>query len=189
MDLKRALQTYTVLTIGDGLVTVVPALMISISGALIVTRASSETQMSTEFRKQVFGKPEPLMLASGVLVALAAFPGMPVIPFLMLGGGVGYAGWRVRARHLLNNENTAPPAAPAVRENVESLLRVEPLAVEVGLGLVKLVEGGQSSPLLKRIAGIRRQLATDLGYVAAAGARHRQFVPSRPRICDLAQGR
>jgi flagellar biosynthesis protein FlhA len=165
MDLKRALQTYTVLTIGDGLVTVVPALMISISGALIVTRASSETQMSTEFRKQVFGKPEPLMLASGVLIALAAFPGMPVIPFLMLGSGVGYAGWRVRAQRLLNEEVDAPVAAPPPRENVESLLRIEPLAVEVGLGLVKLVEGGQTSPLLKRIAGIRRQLATDLGYV------------------------
>ncbi|HUS04939.1 MAG TPA: flagellar biosynthesis protein FlhA [Bryobacteraceae bacterium] len=165
MDLKRALQTYTVLTIGDGLVTVVPALMISISGALIVTRASSESQMSTDFRKQVFGKPEPLLLASGVLVALAAFPGMPAIPFLMLGGGIGYAGWRIRGEKRQREDAPTIVAPPTARENVESLLRVEPLAVEVGLGLVKLVDGGQSSQLLRRIAGIRRQLATDLGYV------------------------
>src|SRR5687768_3185386 len=71
MDLKRALQTYTVLTIGDGLVTVIPALMISVAGALIVTRASTETRLGAEFQKQVFSNSQPLMLASGVLVALA----------------------------------------------------------------------------------------------------------------------
>src|ERR1700689_604871 len=74
MELRRALETYTVLTIGDGLVTVIPALMISISGGLIVTRASSEARLGGLFESQVFGKPEPLMLASGVLVALALFP-------------------------------------------------------------------------------------------------------------------
>src|SRR5687767_8376241 len=89
MDLKRALQTYTVLTIGDGLVTVIPALMISITGGLIVTRASTETRLGAEFQKQVFSNSQPLMLASGVLVALALFPGLPTIPFLLLGGGLG----------------------------------------------------------------------------------------------------
>ena len=89
MELKRALETYTVLTIGDGLVTVIPALMISISGGLIVTRASSETKLGQDFRKQVFSSSQPLLLASGVLIAMAAFPGLPKIPFLMLGAGVG----------------------------------------------------------------------------------------------------
>ena len=74
MDLTRAIKTYTVLTIGDGLVTVIPALMISISGGLIVTRASAETQISTEFNKQVFSNPQPLLLAAGVLGAMAVFP-------------------------------------------------------------------------------------------------------------------
>ena len=74
MDIGKALQTYTVLTIGDGLVTVIPALMISISGAMIITRASSENRLGVEFQKQVFGAAQPLMLSSGVLVALAAFP-------------------------------------------------------------------------------------------------------------------
>src|SRR5690349_7449835 len=76
MDLRHALQTYTVLTIGDGLVTVIPALMISISGGLIVTRASSEAQLGTDVRKPLFSNPQPLLLASGVLLALAIFPGM-----------------------------------------------------------------------------------------------------------------
>src|ERR1700751_5917226 len=89
MDLQRAIQTYTVLTIGDGLVTVIPALMISISGGLIITRASSDERLSADFRRQVFGNPQPLLLASGVLLALGAFPGLPTVPFLLLGGGMG----------------------------------------------------------------------------------------------------
>jgi flagellar biosynthesis protein FlhA len=165
LELRRALETYTTLTIGDGLVTVIPALMISISGGLIVTRASSGERMGADFRKQVLGKAEPLLLASGVLLALAAFPGLPKIPFLVLSGGLGAAGWRMRRKDTLTAEQEQKlPAAPQ-KDNLDSLLKVEPLAVEVGLGLVKLVEGGQNSPLLKRIAGIRRQLATELGYI------------------------
>lgn len=165
MDLKRALETYTVLTIGDGLVTVIPALMISISGGLIVTRASSETQISTEFVKQVFTKPQPLLLTSGVLFALAAFPGLPMIPFIALGSGVGYAGWRLREKTAAEKSPAAAAAPQSAKDSLDALLRIELLAVEVGLGLVKLVEGGANSPLLKRIAGIRRQLVTDLGYI------------------------
>src|SRR6201997_647774 len=93
MDLKRALQTYTVLTIGDGLVTVIPALMISISGGLIVTRASSDDRMGADFAKQLFGSPQPLFLASGVVIILAAFPGLPTIPFLVLGSGLAFGAW------------------------------------------------------------------------------------------------
>src|ERR1700683_3185031 len=83
MELKRALTTYTILTIGDGLVTVIPALMISISGALIITRASSESTLGAEFKKQIFGSAQPLLLAAGVLVAMAVMPGMPKLPFLL----------------------------------------------------------------------------------------------------------
>ena len=165
MDLRRALESYTVLTIGDGLVTVIPALMISISGGLIVTRAGSEARLGTEFRRQVFGNAQPLLLAAGVLVALATFPGLPKIPFLLLGAGVGTAAWRMRQKIVTAEKaSLAAPASPQ-RENLEALLKVEPMAVEVGLGLVKLVEGAQNSPLLRRIAAIRRQLATELGYL------------------------
>jgi flagellar biosynthesis protein FlhA len=164
MDLKRALQTYTILTIGDGLVTVIPALMISISGGLIITRTSSETKLGVDFQKQVFSNAHPLLLASGVLIAMAAFPGLPKIPFLVLGGGVGAMAWRMRQKTATADKTKVPAAAPA-KESLEGLLKVEPLSVEVGLGLVQIVEGGQNSPLLRRIASIRRQLATELGYI------------------------
>jgi flagellar biosynthesis protein FlhA len=104
--------------------------------------------------------------AAGILVALAALPGMPKLPFLLLGGSAGAAGWRMHRREAVlaltpsEDSKAAPP-----KENLESLMRVEPLAIEVGLGLVGLVEGAQDSPLLRRISSIRRQLAVDLGYL------------------------
>ncbi len=165
MDLQRALSTYTVLTIGDGLVTVIPALMVSVSGGLIVTRTSSETKVTADVKKQVFSNPQPLMLSGGVLVAMAAFPGLPTIPFLILGSSVGYAGWRMKQRLATIDTPAGNKTAEPAKENLESLLKVEPIAVEVGLGLVRLVEGGQNSPLLRRIGGIRRQMAADLGYM------------------------
>ncbi len=166
MDVVRALETYTVLTIGDGLVTVIPALMISISGGLIVTRASSDAVLESDVRRQLFGNHQPLFLSSGVLLFMAAFPGLPKIPFLVIGASLAWASYRMRQRQVAEQEaEVKPTAAGAPRENVENLLRVDALAVEVGLGLVRLVEGGQNSPLLRRIAAIRRQLASELGYV------------------------
>jgi flagellar biosynthesis protein FlhA len=165
MDLKRAIQTYSVLTIGDGLVTVIPALMISISGAMIVTRSSSDSRLGEEFKKQVFGKWQPLMFTAGTLVCLAAFPGLPKIPFLIMGLGLGTASWRMR-RNVASVEAHATAAPVETRkESVEDLLKVEPLAIEVGFGLVRLVDGGVDSPLLRRVGAIRRQLAADLGYI------------------------
>jgi flagellar biosynthesis protein FlhA len=166
MDFQHALETYTVLTIGDGLVTVIPSLMISISGGLIVTRASSEARMGTEFQNQIFSNWQPMVLAAGVLGSLALLPGMPMIPFLLMGGGAGSAGWYLRKKSLAAPAGADSDAKPAAaKENLEALMRVEPLAIEVGLGLVGLVEGGADSHLLRRIAAIRKQLATDLGYL------------------------
>jgi flagellar biosynthesis component FlhA len=164
MELRHALETYTVLTIGDGLVTVVPALMISVSGALVITRSGSEARLSADFRKQIFGSPQPLLLASGVLIVLACLPGMPGIPFLLLGVGlgVGAVGACGRGRPP-RGRRPAPPNPPA--RTWKACSRSSRLAIEVGLGLVKMVEGAQNSPLLKRISGIRRQLAADLGYL------------------------
>jgi flagellar biosynthesis protein FlhA len=166
MDLQKALETYTVLTIGDGLVTVIPALMISISGGLIVTRASSDARLGVEFQRQIFGNSQPLLLSGGVLLAMALLPGLPMLPFLALGGGTVAIGWRMRKtenRLALSSVKEAKPALS--KDHPEALLRVEPLAIEVGLGLVNLVEGAQESPLLRRISAIRKQLAGDLGYL------------------------
>jgi flagellar biosynthesis protein FlhA len=164
MDIRHAIETYTVLTIGDGLVTVIPALMISISGGLIVTRASSDERLGSDFSKQLFSSPQPLFLAGGVLIVLSAFPGLPTIPFLLMGSGIGAGAWNLRKKEIAARK-AETAAKPAPKENIESLLRVEPLAIEMGLGLVKFVGGGQESPLIKRIAAIRRQLATGLGFV------------------------
>ena len=165
MDLRHALETYTVLTIGDGLVTVIPALMISISGGLIVTRASSEERLGSDFGQQLFGNPVPLMLAGGVLVVLGAFPGLPTIPFLVMGSGLGFTGWRMRQKQAEAEQSEANSRPAAPKENMEALLRVEPLTLEMGLGLVKYAGGGAESPVLKRITGIRRQLASDIGFL------------------------
>jgi len=167
MELVKALKTYTVLTIGDGLVTVIPALMVSVSGGLIVTRASGELELGEQFEQQLLSNEQPLWLASGILLAMAAFPGLPKIPFIALSAGLGAIAWKLRQKNATAEDLAArpPAAAPAAKESVEQLLKVEPLAVEVGLGLVRLVEGGANSPLLRRIAGIRRQLASDLGYL------------------------
>ncbi len=168
MDVGKALQTYTVLTIGDGLVTVVPALMISISGGMIVTRATSENRLGVEFQRQIFGTAEPLLLASGVLVALAMFPGMPKLPFLLLGGGLGTAGWRMKKRGATLLPDAAAALPKAAKENLEDLLRVEPVSLEVGVSLISFISEGANSALLRRIAGIRKQLATELGFIIPA---------------------
>ena len=165
LSLGEALETYTVLTVGDGLVTVVPALLISVSGGIITTRAAAEARLGADFAKQMFLKPEPLLIAAGVLAAMAAVPGLPAVPFLLLGLGVGGLGWNVRHRPALPEAQPETSALPAEAENIDRLLRVEPIAIEVGLGLVKLVDAAQGGTLLKRIAGVRRQLATELGFV------------------------
>lgn len=164
MELRRAIETYTVLTIGDGLVTVIPALMISVSGGLIVTRAGSDARLASDVSGQIFSNPQPLFLASGVLGVVAILPGMPKIPFLAVAGVLGYAGWRLRQIPAAD-EKVAPAAGTPAKDGLDHLMKVDPIAVEVGLGLVKYVEGGANSPLLRRISAIRRQLASDLGFL------------------------
>src|ERR1700691_5269051 len=130
MDLRHAIETYTVLTIGDGLVTVIPALMISISGGLIVTRASSDERLGSDFGTQLFGNPEALLLASGVLLVLSIFPGLPTIPFLAMGSGLGATAWNMRRKRAAATQAEATAQPVAAKENLEALLKVEPLTVE-----------------------------------------------------------
>src|SRR5262249_37490400 len=157
MDLTRALETYSILTIGDGLVTVVPALMISISAGLVITRANSDRRLGTEVQRQLFSSWQPLALAAGILGALSLFPSMPMLPFLVLSGGAGAAAWRMRKKQA---EQKALPPAPVEqqnsRESIESLVRLDPLTLEIGAGLAYLLEGGKNSPLLERLVAVRR---------------------------------
>ena len=144
------------------------------------------------FEEQVFSNPQPLMLSGGGADGDGGISRVcRRIPFLMLGSGVGYAGWRIAPKSC-RRRKTAPRCRCAERrrkDNLEALLKVEPLAVEVGLGLVKLVEGGQNSPLLRRIAGIRRQMATDLGYMVPPVRVTDNLQLKAMRICGAAEGR
>ena len=168
LDIAKAIQTYTVLTIGDGLVTVIPALMISIAGAMIITRASSENRLGVEFQKQVFGASQPLLLASGVLIALALFPGLPKIPFILLGAGLGTVGWRMRKAAAIAPAGAAAVPPKTAKDNLDDLLRVEPLSIEVGVSLISFISDVANSPLLRRIGNIRKQLVTELGFIIPA---------------------
>jgi flagellar biosynthesis protein FlhA len=167
MDLQHALETYTVLTIGDGLVTVIPALMISVSGGLIVTRASSDRKLGAQVQEQLFGSAQPLFLASGVLLALSAFSGLPMIPFVVMGGGLGAAAWRKRrkAAAAVSEASLPESRAAAKREKLDNLMKVDPLAIEVGPALAKQLRGGSSPLLMERLGGVRQEIAAELGYL------------------------
>ena len=168
LDIAKALQTYMVLTIGDGLVTVIPALMVSISGGMIITRASSDNRLGVEFQKQVFGAAQPLLLSAGVLIALALMPGLPKIPFIFLGAGLGTIGWQMKKKAQAAPMDAGAALPKTQKENLEDLLRVEPISIEVGVSLVSFISDGVNSPLLRRIANIRKQLASDLGFIIPA---------------------
>ncbi len=132
---------------------------------MITTRASSDNRLGVEFQKQVFGTPQPLLLSAGVLVALAAFPGLPKVPFLLLGGGLGTIAWQMKKRAGTAVAQKGSGPVKPVKENLDDLLRVEPLSIEMGVSLVSFIADGANSPLLRRIGRIRKQLATELGFI------------------------
>ena len=120
-----------------------------------------------KFHKQLLGNAQPLLLASGVLVALALLPGLPTIPFLLMGGGLGTVSWRMRQKTVAAIAADSTVAAWLnPRKSLEGLLKVEPPSVsKSGWAWSTLVERGAEPPLLTRVSGIRRQLATQLGYL------------------------
>jgi flagellar biosynthesis protein FlhA len=199
MPLVKALETYTVLTIGDGLVTVIPALMVSISGGLIVTRASSEERLSAHFVRQFFSNGMPLMLAAAMILTLAIIPGLPKLPFLLVGGVAGTIGWRIEDRKKRTAETPKAATATEVKENLEGLLKVDPLAVALGIGLVKMIQAGPDAPILKRLNGIRKQLVLGLGFflppvrfIDGNNLRHREYAilirGNEVARCEMAAG-
>jgi flagellar biosynthesis protein FlhA len=167
MSLTDALQTYTLLTVGDGLVTQIPALIVAVSAGMIVTRSAAGNAFDQEIRKQVLGRPKALLIASGALLLFAIVPGLPTIPFLMLGlvtGGAGYA--TMKEQKAAPAEAAEAPAAPAAKEDkVEDYLQVDPVELEIGYGLITLVDEARDGDLFARITNMRRQLAIDLGIV------------------------
>ena len=166
LDLGTAARTYTILTVGEGLVTAIPALLVSMSGAIITTRAASESNLGEEVAGQLLSKSRPLAVGAGVLFGLALIPGLPKLSFILIAALFGVAAY-------VNRQAAAKPAeeegAPApVTDPMEAVLSVDPLGVEVGYALIAMVDERQGGTLLSRIRAIRRQIASETGMVVPA---------------------
>jgi flagellar biosynthesis protein FlhA len=169
MELVDALQTFTILTVGEGLVTAIPALLVSMSGGLITTRAASEAHLGEEVATQLLGKVRPLAIGAGVLFALAIVPGLPKLAFVVVGSMMGLAAYMNRESAAVKEDEAAAVAAgaasPAQLSDSAEASPLDPLSVEVGYALVALVDEKQGGSLLTRVRAIRRQIATDTGMV------------------------
>ena len=167
--LMETLKLYTVLTIGDGLVSQVPAFIVSLGAGLIVTRSSSKSDLGEEVIGQLLANPRPLVVA-GVFLAAMSLTGLPTVPLLVLGaccGGVALVLNRSEKQRLaaVAVAQRAEAAAAKEPERVEKLLDVDPMELEVGYGLVRLVDTSKGGDLLDRISLIRRQVASELGII------------------------
>ncbi len=166
MSAGEALRTFSVLTVGDGLVTAIPALLVSVAGGLVTTRADTGRELSAEMTGQLFANPKPIGVAAGALAAMALIPGLPTVAFLTLAALLGALSSALRRQEKASAEAAIEvPAGPPPEEPVEPLLAVDPLTIEVGYELVDLAGSESPGGLLDRIRGIRRQIALDLGLV------------------------
>jgi flagellar biosynthesis protein FlhA len=165
IDLGEAVRTYTILTVGDGLVTMIPSLLVSVAGGMVLTRASSSGQLTTELAAQLLGKGSTLYVASGVLGALCLIPGLPKLAFLLPAVAVGYAGTRVAKRETPAVEAETASKAAEKPENMAATLRLDDLSLEIGFQLIPLVDEKQGGQMLGRVKTLRRHLAQELGFL------------------------
>ena len=173
MEAVQALQTYTLLTVGEGLVSQIPALLISTATGIIVTRAASEGNLGNDIVKQLFRNDRIFFINAGVLTALALVPGLPGIPFFTLACLCAFIGYNLHKRTATVTTAEEQEQAAEIQakqeatrpENIVSLLQVDPMELEIGYSLIPLVDTGQGGDLLDRIVMIRRQCALELGLV------------------------
>ncbi|MCK6388648.1 MAG: flagellar biosynthesis protein FlhA [Zoogloea sp.] len=172
MELGQAATNYTLLTIGDGLVAQLPALIISVAAGLVVSRVGDEGDMGSQVIGQVFSNPQVLVLTAAILGILGLIPGMPNFVFLLLASGLGYMAWRGGLKKPEAAEEEAPSAAPVIPPESQDaswsdVTPVDVLGLEVGYRLIPMVDKGQDGELLKRIRGLRKKFARDIGFLAA----------------------
>jgi flagellar biosynthesis protein FlhA len=163
MSIEDAAKTYTILTIGDGLVSQIPALFISTAAGIVVSRAGTERDLSKDITQQLLLNPKTLGTTSGIMVVLGIVPGLPHIPFLLLSAASGTLAYILStAKGIEEKEEKVEQAMqePAI----ETFMEIEPLTLEIGYGLIPLVEGEKSN-LLNKIKAMRKQLASELGFV------------------------
>ncbi len=172
MSLSEALATYTLLSVGDGLVSQVPALIIATSAGLLVTRAASSSNLGSDMTAQLTNKPRAVLLASAILLVFAFMPGLPSLPFGILGILVGVAGitlvrtQRAREEKARGEADVQRPEGEETPEaQVEEFLRLDTLELEIGYGLIPLVDVEQGGDLLSRVSMIRKQLAQEMGII------------------------
>lgn len=169
LTLSVAAENYTMLTIGDGLVSQIPALIISTAAGIVVTRNSSDQDMGTDLSFQLFSKSRAVGTVAIIMTVLGLVPGLPTFPFFVMGGVLGAISWFVGrtnaeiavAEKKKNDEEAAKPK----KENIEGLLPLDLIELEVGYALINVVESNESGDLLERIVSIRKQFALDLGVV------------------------
>src|SRR5262245_55832684 len=163
LDLSTAARTYTLLTVGEGLVTAIPALLVSMSGGLITTRAASESNLGEDVAVQLLARARPLAVAATVLVGLALIPGLPKLAFLVVAVVLGAAAFAIRQSA---REAEAAPAVPAPSaEASDSPSLVDPLSIEIGYALVSLADDQHGGTLLNRLRAIRKQIGSETGVV------------------------
>ncbi|MDQ6963758.1 MAG: flagellar biosynthesis protein FlhA [Mariprofundales bacterium] len=174
MELSEAMDVYSILTVGDGLVSQIPALVISTAAGIVVTRAGAGDRIQVEMGAQFSRYPKLYYVSSGAILMLSLVPGMPFIPFLMIAIGLGYMGWYLQGSEQI--EEAAQAQAVAAQEELAApvraeetpladLLVVDPIRVEVGYGLIDMVEGRSDGNLLERLQSVRRQLTQDMGFI------------------------
>ncbi|MGE5791018.1 MAG: flagellar biosynthesis protein FlhA, partial [Syntrophaceae bacterium] len=169
MDITDAARNYTLLTIGDGLVTQVPALIISTGAGMLVTRSTSSSNLGQEITDQLFVQPKAIATAAAILFVFALIPGMPKFSFFVIAAGAGLLAFRLMKAAVPAEQSAgeeAPPPSPI--ETVDSLLPLDLLEIEVGYGLIGLVDMAQGGELLQRIKTLRRQSALEMGFVIPA---------------------
>jgi flagellar biosynthesis protein FlhA len=170
----EALKTYTVLTVGDGLVTMIPSLLVSVAGGIVVTRASSENTLGVDLGKQLFGKRRALWIAACVMFGLALIPGLPKLSFGLMALILVILARRLPAdsdenvQTAVTKGGSAKPAAGSggvVQDPFEAAIKLDELMLEVGVGLVPLVDAKQGGQLLGKVRSLRKQLAGQLGFL------------------------
>jgi flagellar biosynthesis protein FlhA len=168
---QQALKTYTILTVGNGLVSIIPSLLVSVAGGIVVTRAGSDLSLGEDISKQMFKTSRPLWIVSGVVLGLALIPGMPKISFLVLGGVTMFAAWKMKpaieTEPLPGSKAALAKAGvgAATVDPMDAILKLDDLMLEVGIGLVPLVDAKQGGQLLARVKSLRKNLAQQLGFL------------------------
>jgi len=171
----EALHRFTLLTVGDGLVSQIPALLISTAAGMIVTRQSSDLNLGQALTMQIFRQPKAVYLASGTLLVMALVPGLPTLPFLLLSGVFGIGGRlmvnkvkeadRVREQDEATAESSEAPSEAPSEVRASELFVTDTLELELGYGLLPLVDGSKGGDLLARITRIRKQISQELGFL------------------------